>query len=312
MSRKIIPSKLRCSILYKSRYVCTICQSAGCQIHHIDGDNSNNSEANLVALCAAHHDEAHTNRKMSQNLGKAALLDAKMKWENEVRLKRESTATVSGQLSMADYSPLASIGITWGYINHNRVAQLADTEALNAEDKEYLHYCANKGLVDQKGVLIKPHGIQRARSYTRNSIYDWYEYGDDQRLHKLYTAFVDQISRAVQPIHIEKDTLTKTRVKQLVTPGSFIFLVRGFYFRTVDKTSENQHRLVRTFRRKISIEFYIDTRNMFGTTSMTVSFTGHMHCAAFLHVKSIEDTQDGNLILHCTPIGLGVAFNMRW
>lgn len=312
MSRKSIPKELRLQILYESQYVCAICQSRGCQIHHIDGDNSNNTEKNLIPLCAAHHDEAHTDRKMSQNLNKDALMDAKQKWKKTVLERRDLASTISGQLTMAGDSPLAPMGITWGYINHNRVAQLARLEALDAEDQQYFEYCKTRSIIDRKGVLIKPQGMQKSTSYIRNSIYDWYEHGDDLRLHKFYSALVDQISRSVQPIHLEPEVWTKARIRALVEPGSFLFLERAFYFKTESETNNNQHRHVRTFKRKIVLDFYVDTIDMFGTTSMTVSFSGHKHCAALLQLKSIENKSNGNLTLYCTPIALGVAFNKAW
>lgn len=309
MSRKSIPKELKLQILYESRYVCAICQSRGCHIHHIDGDNSNNTEENLILLCATHHDEAHTIRQMSHNLNKEVLRDAKKKWKNIVQEKRDLVATVSGQLSMAGDSPFTTMGITWGYINHNRVAQLVQPTALNTEDQLYFNDCEARGIIDREGVLIKPQGVQKSSNYIRNSVYDWYEHGDDLRLHKLYSAFVDQISLAVQPIHLEPEAWTKKRVHGLVKPGDFIFLEHAFYFKTIVETTENQHRLVRTFKRKVNLEFYVDTINMFGTTSMTVSFAGHKNCAAIVQLKSIEDAEDGRLILHATPIALGVAFN---
>jgi hypothetical protein len=298
--------------MYESQYVCAVCQGQGCQIHHIDGNNSNNEEENLILLCNNHHDEAHTNRQLSQNLNAEALRDAKEKWKNAVQEKRELAATASGQLLIAKDSPLASIGITWGYINHNRVAQLARPELLGIKEKQYFDYCRRRGILDQKGILIKPKGAPTSGSYVGNSIYDWYEHGDDLRLHMVYSAFVDQISKSVHPVHIEPRSWTKARIRELLKSGSFIFLERAFYFKTMSETKANQHRRVRAFKRKISMEFYVDTINMFGTTSMTVSFSGHQSCAAILQLKSIEEQDDGGLALHCTPIALGVGFNKDW
>lgn len=59
--------------------------------------------------------------------------------------------------------------------------------------------------------------------------------------------------------------------------------------------------------KSVMIEFYVDTRDMFGTTSMTESFSGRQTCAALLHVKSVNEA-DGKLVLACTPIAMGVSF----
>lgn len=248
---------------------------------------------------------------MSQNLSEVALRDAKQQWTTQVKEKRDLTATVSGQLSIAN-GPFAAIGVTWGYINHSRVAQLATPDILNSKDKQYFEDCRARGIIDSRGVLIKPSNAQSSSSYIRNSIYDWYEHGDDQRLHLVYSAFVNQISKLVSPIHLETESWTKPSILELVSPGKFIFLDRAFYFSCIDETQENQHRRVHTNKQNISIEFFVDTRDMFGTTSMTISFSGHKNCTALLQLKSIEENVSGALVLHCTPIALGVGFNKQW
>ena len=53
----------------------------------------------------------------------------------------------------------------------------------------------------------------------------------------------------------------------------------------------------------MKLAFEIDTRDMYGTTSMTVSFFGRQTCAAFLLVKSVKQVS-GKLLLDCTPIAL--------
>jgi hypothetical protein len=311
MARKSIPSKLKLKIMYDSQYVCAVCQQRGNHIHHIDENHSNNKEENLIFLCNFHHDEAHTKHQLSQNLSKQVLLHAKQKWTAQVKKKRDLNATVSGQLQIAN-SALATMGVTWGYINHSRVAQLADPNLLGLKDKQYFNYCKERGIVDPKGVLIKPAHAPSSKNYIGNSVYDWFEHGDDIRLHLVYAAFVDQVSKLVHPIHLEPESWTKSRLHELVSPGDFIFLNRAFYFSCVKETRQNQHRRVHAFKRKISIEFYVDTIDMFGTTSMTISFSGHQVCAALLQLKSIEENEGGKLILHCTPIALGVGFDKQW
>src|SRR3954463_8100947 len=122
--RKPIPKALKYRLFYESQYRCVVCQQRGSHIHHIDQDNSNNDEANLVVLCTAHHDDAHTTRQLSQNLNSGVLRDAKGRWVALVRERRNSAATVVGQHSLMS-NRFFSMGVTWGYINHRRVALLA-------------------------------------------------------------------------------------------------------------------------------------------------------------------------------------------
>lgn len=301
--------------MYDSNYVCSVCQEKGSHIHHIDANNRNNNEENLIYLCTNHHDEAHTKHQLSQNLTPRILLDAKTNWIAKVKERRDLVATVSGQLSLvagSQYASIASAGITWGYINHRRVSQIANPDALPTKERRVFDYCRARGIIDSSGILIKPPHVRRQNDYVGNSIYDWYEHGDDLRLHLVYSAFVDQISNAVQPKHLETAGWTKTRIAELVSPGDFVFANRAFYFKCVRETKSNQHRRAWTFARNVSIEFYVDTIDMFGTTSMTVSFSGHQTCAALLHLKSVENAKNGKLVLHCSPIALGTAFNKQW
>lgn len=312
MTRKAIPQKLKNKLMYDCAYTCCICQQRGGHIHHIDEDHSNSTEDNLIVVCPNHHDDAHSKHDNSQNLSPTALLDAKRRWLDEVKTRRTLAATEKGQLAMAGNSTFASMGISWGYINHRRVSDLARVELLDGKDKQYFEYCVARGIIDAKGILLKPsRSAPPSTSYIGNTIYDWFEHGDDHRLHVVYRALVDQISKAHQPIHLKKESWTKTRIKDLVQPGKLLFVESGFYFKAVKETEDNEHRKVSTFKRKVHIEFFVDTRDMFGTTSISVSFTGHKHASALVLLKSLEETTD-RLVLHCTPLALGVGFGQNW
>lgn len=311
MARKPIPKKTKLKIMYDSQFACVVCQERGSHIHHIDQNNSNNDEKNLVFLCTLHHDEAHTTHQLSQNLSPDALHDAKKKWLDEVQKQREISSTLSGQLAITQGNPIASVGLTWGYINHKRVGQIANPEMLTADEHDYFDYCVGRGIIDNKGILIKPKNVSYSRSYIYNTVYDWYDHGDDQRLHKVYSAFVDKISKSYRPVHLDTEKFDKDFLLELVRPGTLLFLDKPFYFKKITETTQNQHRKVHTTQGKIRIEFFLDTIDMFGTTSITISFSGHKSSAALLQLKSFEE-KDDNLILHCTPIALGVGFNKQW
>ena len=202
MSRPPVPKRLQQKLLYDSQYVCAVCQSDGCHIHHIDQDHSNNAEDNLIVLCVSHHNEAHTKRDHSKNLDSSALRDAKQKWNAAVQAKRERTATVFGQKEALKNDSFSAIGLMWGYINHQRVVQMVDLERLDDVGNQLLDYCRTKVIVDSKGIIVKPAGFSPGGSPPQNTIYDWFEFGDDQRLHQLYTRFVDQIGGAARVVHL--------------------------------------------------------------------------------------------------------------
>jgi hypothetical protein len=307
VTRMPLTEELKHQVMYDSAYVCAICQDDACQIHHIDEDHSNNDVENLIAVCMKHHGEAHTRRQLAQNLTPAALRVAKTRWHAEVEDKRRKASSVSGQKSIAT-SDFLSLGIAWGYINHARVVQMAHVDRLSERDKQIFDYCHNRRIIDTNGVLIRPANAPVAESYIRNSVYDWFEHGDDQRLHMLYTAFVDQVSRIGKPIHLDRHIWpSKAAVLSLIQAGSMIFIRSNFYFKAISETPENEHRRCRTIKGKVEIECFVNTFDMFGTTSMTVSFTGHQTCSALLLVKSVDDS-GSKIKLTSTPIALGVGF----
>jgi hypothetical protein len=307
VARPKIPELLKQQLLYDSQYACVVCQARGSHIHHIDRDNSNNVDSNLVVLCMTHHDDAHTQRELSRNLDPASLRAAKKKWLVQVDAKRTVTATEAGQKEAA--GEFFAVGVTWGYINHARVAQLAKPALLSGPDLEYFSYCRDRSLIDMHGILIKPASYQPGSSFLSCSVYDWFDHGDDSRVHHLYASLVDQVSRAVRPIHFGPHNWSKESLLGLLKPGDFIFVRQSFQFRTVERTSDNEHRRGEYSAKGITLEFFVDTRDMFGTTSMTVSFTGRQTCAALVQIKSIDLAQDGKLHLAATPIALGVSFS---
>ncbi len=312
MARKRLSKALKLKVLHDSAYVCALCQKPGCHIHHIDGDPSNNDERNLICICTSHHDEAHTKRELSRNITQSDLIHAKSRWNATVHERRELTASVSGQIEQSGNSNFASLGVTWGYINHRRVIQLVSLETISEKTRLLLELCIDRKIVDKNGILTKPANSPISDNYLRNSVYDWFEHGDDQRLHALYVDFVDQVSHNVKPVHLEREWWTKARIKGLLKPGSFLFTEQAFYFKAVEETPFNQHRRVHKTRKQVCIEFFIDSINMYGTTSMAISFAGHQSCGALLQVKSMLEDDDGKLIIRCTPIALGVAFNKTW
>lgn len=56
--RKKINTSQRSKILIANRHCCCVCGKGGVQIHHINGDNSDNRSENLAVLCLEHHDKA--------------------------------------------------------------------------------------------------------------------------------------------------------------------------------------------------------------------------------------------------------------
>jgi len=69
MSRRVpLKESLKLEIISRSNNRCCICQTPFIQIHHIDGDPSNNDFDNLAPLCPNCHDQAGLRRRLSNQL----------------------------------------------------------------------------------------------------------------------------------------------------------------------------------------------------------------------------------------------------
>jgi len=80
----VLPST-QSALLIANRHACCICQKARVQIHHIDGDPSNNDLANLATLCTDHHDLASMQIGLTKKLQPDEVTRYKTTWEERCR-----------------------------------------------------------------------------------------------------------------------------------------------------------------------------------------------------------------------------------
>jgi len=87
MARKAIPEATQTNIFLNSRRRCCLCfwlkgedEVKKGQIAHLDGDNENAKEENLVFLCLDHHDEYDTIPRLSKRLRQQEV----QKWRDEL------------------------------------------------------------------------------------------------------------------------------------------------------------------------------------------------------------------------------------
>lgn len=94
--RKKLPVNLERKVLVKNRHCCCICQRDGFGqeviVHHIDGDNSNNTTSNLAVLCLIHASMADAAlRKGKLGAGKKLkpeeIKEYKKIWERKIELE---------------------------------------------------------------------------------------------------------------------------------------------------------------------------------------------------------------------------------
>lgn len=86
--RASIPSRVIREVLYRNEAACCICGKSNVQIHHIDGNNSNNEMKNLAVLCNEHHDQASSRSSMTRRLDASLVRRFKVDWEARISRKR--------------------------------------------------------------------------------------------------------------------------------------------------------------------------------------------------------------------------------
>lgn len=92
-----IPTELSDKLLFEANRTCCVCQIPGksAHIHHIDLDNSNNIEDNLVVLCLECHNEVHTKNAFGKNWTSSLLKKYKNEWIERVKIRKSETDKIA-------------------------------------------------------------------------------------------------------------------------------------------------------------------------------------------------------------------------
>lgn len=86
--RRNVSKRASDDIILKSARLCCVCKELGKQIHHIDGNSSNNETDNLVLLCLNCHDEVSSSSTISrQTLTPGVLKELRDKHYEHIALK---------------------------------------------------------------------------------------------------------------------------------------------------------------------------------------------------------------------------------
>ncbi len=85
--RPRIPQKIADSLMFANDHTCCVCRAKGkqVQIHHIDGDDSNNDISNLAVLCLECHSRVTGNEGLGRRYTSGEIKGYKRTWEHLVR-----------------------------------------------------------------------------------------------------------------------------------------------------------------------------------------------------------------------------------
>lgn len=114
---KSLSNKLRSEVLIANRHSCCICGEINVQIHHINGNNSDNRRENLAVLCLEHHNLATSPLGMTARLKPEDILQYKLQWEDGCKKRTEKLARSRTAFFMVDYKNAERIRQLYSYLS---------------------------------------------------------------------------------------------------------------------------------------------------------------------------------------------------
>ena len=82
MSRPKVPDAIAVAVLAANKHTCCICEERKhVQLHHIDGDESNNDPANLAVVCLDDHSRVTGDEGLGRRFSPAEVRVYKKRWE---------------------------------------------------------------------------------------------------------------------------------------------------------------------------------------------------------------------------------------
>ena len=98
MARKKIPVTIDAEIMFLSNLKCCIDNKKGDHIHHLDGNNSNNSLDNLVLLCFDCHNQASIKGNLGKKLSVPVIKKYRAHHYQVIKTQRDNALkTISGK-----------------------------------------------------------------------------------------------------------------------------------------------------------------------------------------------------------------------
>lgn len=94
--RPTISVRVEAAVLFNNEHTCCICRQRwkDVQIHHIDGDKTNNAASNLAVLCLDCHSVATGTRGLGKRYSPLEVSRYKRNWEYTVRKRRDQIGLI--------------------------------------------------------------------------------------------------------------------------------------------------------------------------------------------------------------------------
>ncbi len=264
IKRPPIPPATVFSVLDKSRRTCCVCQTPGRSIiiHHIREWHKSRSHAeeDLAVLCLNDHGEAHTQRKLGQNLTPNQIRLHKKNWEKRVQ---EASGRALVGLSRVQ-------GANWDYINHARLFRLSDQLKVKVTSVAEFRIARGLCMISKHGEVNDPSKWQTG---SRPSGY-LYQAGEGRHLYAYTSALLETVIQRLGATDIS--TLTRGQAEALIENGALVFFQGPVYFRRENRKHSGVGQLRRAYTKGVGVEldFSFDAWECTSSSSWAVRLSG--------------------------------------
>ena len=290
-SRPPIPTDSLMKVLFLNRYQCCICRDPKLSVivHHIDewAKSRSHDISNLSVLCLNHHDQAHSQKTLSQNLDAKSIRDAKSRWEEAVK-DFDAESILSAM--RIDYS-------SWNYINELRVFELAANLHVDFSKIFRFGEMVSAGLVQPNGI---PSPVSDENLYYINE-------GPNCLLRYLYVSKVlNAVIERIQLVNVS-DHLDKGVLGFSLVSGDFIFVqgAHTFSSTTNKRSGKGRGQICEGVRRanNVEIRFVFDRWEATSSSAKNCWLTGTRNQGSLVQVKDLS-REDGCLVVRGTVLGI--------
>ncbi len=267
--RPPIPNDTATRLIHDFKNVCTICRgekSSSIIIHHIHPwqDSKSHDYDNLILLCPACHDEAHSTHTLSQNLTPDKLLNLKE------RRKQQIQDDDSKSLDVTNSPANELMEKAWDYFNHQLI----------------LRRCPNKK--DLLQILQSTTNSQDGKYIYRGNP------NDNYYMYKQFNSALNKIITQKRYFIINNQT-SPGDILALAKPQAIVILTARHYFKnqsnSVEATGPGQIIICSYKKASICFRFIIDRWDATSTSAYGIHLSGSQVRTSILIIKDV--TKEG-------------------
>jgi hypothetical protein len=303
IKRPPIPSDTLFRVLENSRRTCCVCHTPGHSIivHHIQEWEKSHShdENNLAVLCLNDHGEAHTLRKLGQNLTPSAIKRHKHNWEHQVR---EANGRALVGLSRVQ-------GANWDYVNHSRLFRLADQLGIDLRTMRAYATARSLRMISQHGEI---NDVRQWKTGSRPRPF-LYHLGEGRHLYTYTSELLEAVIEKLGVIDVS--VYSREELRTALEDGMLVFFQGPVYFRRERRNRTEgigQTRKAYTKTTALELDFSFDAWECTSTSSWGNRLSGR-RVASIVGVVSGRQVRGDRVFIQLSCLGIGTFFErIHW